>query len=80
MYIKKEATKDLEKELVSNDEVEMVKIKNLFISMKQGNQQADIDLQTIFSKVASEFKFLPEYDDRVIYYEELIDWLEGESK
>ena len=47
---------------------------------RNSNQQADINLQTVFEKVASEYKFIPDTKERHAYFEELINWLEAESK
>jgi hypothetical protein len=44
---------------------------------KNGNQQADINLQNVFEKVADQYKFLPDPEDRHKYHKELIDWLEA---
>ncbi len=65
---------------IKYDEVFIKDLRDNLEEARNSNQQADINLQTVFEKVASEYKFIPDTDERHDYFEELIDWLEGESK
>lgn len=62
---------------IKYDKVFIKDLRDNLEEARKGNQQADINLQTVFGKVASEYKFLLEPEERHKYHEELIDWLEG---